>query len=409
MGQLEKKEVSTTSGYRIVLILLGIAMTPILLSSSGLGSQIGSHELLPVVMIGGIILTALSAMTLSIGQKARLPTYGVVKYPFGKKGAVAINILMAISLSGWIAVTANQFGTAIHDLLLNYGVNIPAWALIIAGCILFVWATTLGFNVLNKIALFAVPVIVLVLAYILMQVLSKSQVGQSVSSMNMGVAVSAVVGTIIVLVTTSVDFGSMVHDRKHAVIAAVLTFLIAYPLLYWAGAMPTQISHAPTLLDAAKIFGLTVPVALLMTFATFTGNAGNMFQGSLAFSTLLPNVPKWQITIGLGIFAAIVANLNILGWFIPFLLFLGIVTPPVAGIYIADYFLYRRKTGYSDAQLNKEADIKITTFIAWGVAALVGFMGVKGWLTITTIPSLDSILIACVAYTIFSKLGRSKN
>ena len=41
------------------MILLGIAITPVLLSSSSLGSQLSSMALIKVVVIGGIILTIL--------------------------------------------------------------------------------------------------------------------------------------------------------------------------------------------------------------------------------------------------------------------------------------------------------------------------------------------------------------
>ena len=54
----------------------------------------------------------------------------------------------------------------------------------------------------------------------------------AIVEMNTGVAVSTVVGTIIVLVATLPDFGSFVHNRKHALIAAGVTFLVA-TLLYW--------------------------------------------------------------------------------------------------------------------------------------------------------------------------------
>jgi purine-cytosine permease-like protein len=108
---------NTAPGYRIAMILLGIAVTPVLLSSSSLGSQLSSLALIKVVVIGGIILTILSAITICVGEKARLPTYGIVKYPFGEKGAIAINVLLAVSLFGWIAVTANMFGHSVHDLL----------------------------------------------------------------------------------------------------------------------------------------------------------------------------------------------------------------------------------------------------------------------------------------------------
>ncbi|ELH6369139.1 cytosine permease [Escherichia coli] len=393
---MRKKEenLNTASGLRIAMILLGIAVTPVLLSSSSLGNQLSSSSLISVVLLGGVILTLLSAITISVGEKARLPTYGIVRYSFGEKGAIAINILMAISLFGWIAVTANMFGHSVHDLLAQHGLEVPLALLVAAGCVIFVASTAFGFTVLGKIAQVAVPVIALVLCYILyVATHTEVAVPAAIVEMNTGVAVSTVVGTIIVLVATLPDFGSFVHNRKHALIAAGVTFLVAYPLLYWAGAM--------------AVFGAVLPAALLLIFACVTGNAGNMFQGTLVVSTLLTRFPKWQITVALGILSAIVGSMDIMAWFIPFLLFLGIATPPVAGIYIADFFLYRRN-GYQESVLAQESQIKVLTFAAWIIGAAVGFMTVKGLFTLTTIPSVDSILVACIAYAILSRASQHR-
>ena len=317
-----------------------------------------------------------------------------MKYSFGEKGAIAINILMAISLFGWIAVTANMFGHSVHDLLAQHGLEVPLALLVAAGCVIFVASTAFGFAVLGKIAQVAVPVIALVLCYILyVATHTEVAVPAAIVEMNTGVAVSTVVGTIIVLVATLPDFGSFVHNRKHALIAAGVTFLVAYPLHYWVGAM--------------AVFGAVLPAALLLIFACVTGNAGNMFQGTLVVSTLLTRFPKWQITVALGILSAIVGSMDIMAWFIPFLLFLGIATPPVAGIYIADFFLYRRN-GYQESVLAQESQIKVLTFAAWIIGAAVGFMTVKGLFTLTTIPSVDSILVACIAYAILSRASQHR-
>ncbi|WP_260514969.1 cytosine permease [Serratia fonticola] len=400
------ESVNTASGFHIAMILLGIAVTPVLLSSSSLGSQLSHSSLITVLALGGLILAVLAAITISVGEKARLPTYGIVKYPFGERGAIAINILMAISLFGWIAVTANMFGHSVHDLLAQHGMNLPIPLLVVIGCCIFVASTAFGFAVLGKVAQIAVPIIVLVLCYILyVATHGKVELVQSVGSMNIGVAVSTVVGTIIVLVATLPDFGSFVHNRKHALIGALLTFLVAYPLLYWAGATPSALSGQGSLLAAMAAFGSVLPAALLLVFACITGNAGNMFQGTLVVSTLLTRFPKWQITLVLGILAAIVGSMDIMTWFIPFLLFLGIATPPVAGIYIADFFLYRRN-GYQESVLVAEPQIKLLTFVAWAVGSAVGFMTVNGIFTLTTIPSVDSILVACVGYAVMSRIGR---
>ena len=76
-----------------------------------------------------------------------------------------------------------------------------------------------------------------------------------------------------------------IRDR----IAAGVTFLVAYPLLYWAGATPSAISGQGSLLGAMAVFGAVLPAALLLIFACVTGNAGNMFPVSythLSGSTL---------------------------------------------------------------------------------------------------------------------------
>jgi cytosine permease len=398
----------TAPAHRIALILLGIAVTPVLLSSSSLGNQLSGPALVKVVAIGSLILAILASITISIGNKARMPTYGIVKYPFGERGALAINVLLAISLFGWIAVTASMFGHSVHDLLAQHSIALPVPLLVALGCIVFVVSTAFGFAVLGKIAQFAVPVIALVLCYVLNVALKGSApVAGVLGSMSMGEAVSTVVGTIIVLVATLPDFGSFTHNRKHAIAGALLTFVLAYPLLYWAGAMPSALTGKASLLGAMTLFGAAVPAALLLIFATVTGNAGNMFQGTLVVHTLFNRVPKWQITIALGVLAAIVGSMDIMSWFIPFLLFLGIATPPVAGIYIADYLLYRRQ-GYDHAVLEREAKVKLPTFVAWIAGSLVGFATVKGFLSLTSIPSLDSILVACICYIIVSRFAFAK-
>ncbi len=399
---------NTAPGYRIAMILLGIAVTPLLLSSSSLGSQLSSYALIKVVAIGAIILTLLASITICVGEKARLPTYGIVKYPFGEKGAIAINVLLAISLFGWIAVTANMFGHSVHDVVAQIGIDIPVPVYVVLGCIIFVTATAFGFELLGKVAQFAVPVIALMLIYCLYVAFHKQvDLPARFTEMNTGVAVSTVVGTIIVLVATLPDFGSFVHDRTHALIGSVLTFLIAYPLLYWAGATPSGLTGQSSLIASMAVFAAVLPAAILLIFATVTGNAGNMFQGTLVVSTLFTRFPKWQITVTLGILAAIVGSMNIMAWFIPFLLFLGIATPPVAGIYIADFWLYRRN-GYDASVLARDSQVKILTFVAWIIGSLVGFMTVRGVFTFTTIPSIDSILVACACYAVLSRFAPAR-
>lgn len=403
------EQTNTASGAQITMILLGIIVTPVLLASSSLGSQLTLGSATAVIAVGSLILTILAVINIAIGEKARLPTYGIVKYSFGSKGAIAINIIMAISLFGWIAVTANMFGHSVHDLLATqFQLELPVSIIVALGCVIFVAATAFGFEALGKVSKFAVPIIILLMFIILYMALTTSVTAVSkFSNLSFGAAVSSVVGTIIVLVATSPDFGSFVHNRKHAILAGVLTFGLAYPVLFLVGAIPGSMTSQGSLLAAMAIIGSTLPAAILLVFACITGNVGNMFQGTLVVSTLFTKFPKWQITVVLGILAAIVGSMDIMALFIPFLLFLGIATPPIAGIYIADFFINRRD-GYDELSLKNDPAIKPLTFVAWIVGSLVGFCTVKGWFTLSGIPSLDSLIIASVGYFLSVQMSKLK-
>lgn len=399
---------SGAPGYRIALILLGIVATPVVLSAPTLGGGISLPFALSAIVVGAAILMAVTAVTLSIGEHARQPTYDIVRFPFGRSGAKAITVLLAVSVFGWTAVTANGFGTAAQSLLAElFGVAVPLPALVVIGCVIFVGATAFGFEILGKVAQFAVPVIAALLAFLVYQSLrSGLAFATPASPMSWGVAVSSVVGTAIVLVVTAADFGSFTRSRRQALLGAFLAFGIAYPLLYVAGAIPAALTGEGSLIDAMAVIASALPATVLLVFASVTANAGNIFQGTLAVSTLITAVKKWQITVALGVAAAVVGSFDVTAWLPGFLLFLGIAAPPVAGIYIADFLLQRRR-GYDAAVLTRDPAVKLPTFGVWIIGCAVGYSTAYGFFALTQIPSIDSLLVSAVLYTVVTRLRRS--
>lgn len=391
-------------GLRIALILLGIIVTPVVLSAPSLGSGMSLGGAVSAVLVGSAILLIIGATTLSIGQHARQPTYDIVRFPFGTTGAKAINVLLAVSLFGWTAVTANGFGIAVQTLLLDiFGLTVPLPILVVAGCAIFVASTAFGFKILGTVAQFAVPVIALILGFLVFQALQSAfTVLDPVEPLRWGVAVSSVVGTAIVLVVTAPDFGSFTRNRRQALVAAVLTFAVAYPALYIGAAIPGALTGSGTLLGAMTIIASALPAVVLLIVAAVTANAGNIFQGTLAISTLIRVARKWKITVAIGVAAAVVGSFDLVAWLPSFLLFLGIAAPPVAGIYIADFFLYRRR-GYVNAALDTQPAIKLLTCAAWLVGCVVGYLTAYNVFTLTGISSIDSMLVSAVLYLVTSR------
>ncbi|MGW7823905.1 cytosine permease [Streptomyces puniciscabiei] len=390
-------------GYRIALILLGIVITPVVLSAPTLGGGLPLVHAVTAIVVGAGILMVVAAVTLSIGEHARQPTYDIVRFSFGRTGAKAITVLLAVSIFGWASVTANGFGTATESLLAELtGVTAPRPVLVVIGCVIFVAATAFGFEILGKVANFAVPVIAVLLGYLVyVSLRSGLEFRSPASQMPWGVAVSSVVGTGIVLVVTAADFGSFTRSRRQAIVGAVCAFGMAYPLLYVAGAIPSALSGRGSLIDAMGVIASALPAITLLVFASVTANAGNTFQGTLAVSTLVPKAKKWQVTIALGVAMAVVGSLDIASWLPSFLLFLGVAAPPVAGIYIAD-FLFHRRRGYDDASLTSDAAVKPATFAVWIVGCALGYLTAYGILSVTHIPSVDSLLVSAVLYALFT-------
>lgn len=395
-------------GYRIALILLGIIVTPVVLSSPTLGSGLTLGRAVSAIIVGSVILLIIGATTLSIGEHARQPTYDIVRFPFGAQGAKAINVLLAISLFGWTAVTANGFGNAVQSLISKlFDVSVPLPVLVVFGCIIFVASTAFGFEILGKVAQFAVPVIALILAFLVYQALhSALTMLNPADPVRWGVAVSSVVGTAIVLVVTAADFGSFTRNRRQAILGAILAFGIAYPCLYIGAAIPSGLTGASTLIDAMTIIASGLPAIALLIIAAVTANAGNIFQGTLAISTLVRAARKWQITVAIGIAAAIVGSFDLVAWLPSFLLFLGIAAPPVAGIYIADFFLHRRG-GYDSAVLAIQPAIKMPTFGAWVIGCAIGYLTAYNVFSLTGISSIDSMLISALLFVVISRVMKN--
>lgn len=153
------------------------------------------------------------------------------------------------------------------------------------------------------------------------------------------------------------------------------------------------------------VIASALPAIVLILIASISANAGNMFQGTLALSTLLPKVRKhWKITVGLGVAAAILGSLDASAWLPSFLLFLGIAAPPVAGIVIVDFFQYRLR-GYDPSLLKRERSIHWEVFGVWLIASVVGYLTAYGVFSLTQIPSIDSILISAILYGLLGLLA----
>jgi cytosine permease len=104
----------------------------------------------------------------------------------------------------------------------------------------------------------------------------------------------------------------------------------------------------------------------------------------------------WGAVVALAAAAAGIAD-----YFIPLLIVLGILSAPLAGVYVVDFFLLRRGS-YSAVEWGRLPVARGGALVAWILGSVCGLGATYYGHSLTRIPAVDSILIAAVGHALFN-------
>jgi cytosine permease len=332
----------------------------------------------------------------------------IIQFSFGSHGAKLVNLVISITIFGWFSVTASFFGESIQRAVSDiWGLSPNLSLLIVVGSLLVVLTTVYGFKAIDKLALMAVPLLFAALIWLVYRALGDASIESLQTyysdSMSLGQGITAVIGGFIVGAVIMPDYCRYVRNTAHGIMASILHFGIAYPLILLMLAVVSINSGERNFINIMTAMGFGVVGLLVLVFATWTTNTGNLYSNSLVLKTIFVRVPQWIIVVTAGLLGTLLAVAGITHYFIDFLLFLGISIPPIAGIYIADYFFVHNRN-YRVENLARQPRIAYPAFIAWFLATLVAYLTTYDLFTLTSIPACDAILTAFVLYLLHSKL-----
>ena len=400
----------TVNGVRVALVIIGVAITiPILLAGAELGLAMGLADVIVAIAVGCIILCLIGCLTATIAAQTKLTTYVITQFPFGTKGAKAVNVIVATSLFGWFAITASFFGETVQKAVADlWAVHGDLSLYIASGSLLMVVTAVYGFTAINWLASVIVPILFVALLVLAQATLSTTSwqmlLSYSGAGMGYGEGITAVVGTFVVGAIIMPDYCRYSMDTKHGILAAVLSLGVGLPIILLTTAIPGIASGEKDVIVLMQSLGWGVWVLLLLIFASWTTNTGNIYSNALGLSTIFTKSPQWLIVTVAGILGTLVALLHITDYLVGFLVSLGIIIPPIAGIYIADYFFVHKRF-YDVRTLAQESGISYVAFSAWFAASLVSYATAQGYFRLTGIPACDSILVAFAVYVVAKKVG----
>jgi len=393
----------TVSGFQIGVVIIGISITlPLMYSAGELAQGIGLSRAVIAVVAGALILSLLSVPASMVGAKTRLSSYMIIEHTFGYAGAKFVNFWFGLFLLGWYAVTAELFGRTLFlaaDGLTTLSLSEPVYTLLGSG--LVIAATIYGFKAIDRLALIAVPFLLLALAAVVVMSLRQATFADLMviegAGLDMPKAISAVVGAAIVGVVLMPDLTRYARNTRDCVVASFLGQGGGIVIAYICGMIPVLVWDELEPMTYMFMVGFGGTALAVLVFATWTTNVVNLYSTALAARASVP-VGRYRIVVIIcGIAGTAAAVIGVAEYLIDFLVVLGLLVPPIAGVYLCDFFFLGR-TNFSPAHLENRPAIRVNAIIAGIGSGIVATWMYFGGYSLTTIAPVDSLLIALVLY-----------
>ena len=391
------------------------------------GGGLSLGEMLALILIGyGLIC----AYMIFIGMQAcdtGLPVSVMASGALGEKGArYIISILLAIACVGWFGIQSATCGSAFANMLASMmGTEAtPAMVTIcslIWGVIMLVTACA-GFKGLKWLNYVAVPLLVIVCLYGLIAGIMKNDGGAAIAgyapevSQGMVFGISMVVASFALGGVISADYCRFAKSRGDVVKSSIVGVIPAGLFMLLTGALMSIVTGEYDISAILASLGVPFIGLVALVLATWTTNVTNAYSGGLALSNLLGfDESKFKITTGLaGGIGTLLAAFGLLNAFQGFLSLMSGLSPPLAGVLIAAYWIvgkgkkenFKMRPGFSAPGVISFLVGAVLACITGGTFA--NFPGLVAALPFLNTPffvgPVNGIIVSLVLYVLLSKI-----
>jgi len=350
------------------------------------------------VALGGAILSVIAGLIGTIGVRTGLSTSLLVQRTFGLHGGGFVSIVLALTLVGWYGVQVGFFGKTMQALWPGGGIFTSETVASYWGGILMFSTAYFGFRGLSILSNIAVPLVAALCIWGVARVAGQVDILAYTPPEHMSLAegTTLVVGAFAVGAVVLPDITRYAKGVWQTWVITVLGFLIAEAFVQLSGMVTSMATGSADLIGAMIALGMSVPALLVLILGQWTTNDNNMYSASLAISGALPKLRKDIVVLVCGLVATICGAHGLADGLIPFLLWLGVLIPPIGGVLIADHLVMGGKCTLG---LPTES-VRWTSLISWAIGALVGGFVAAG------IPAINATGSAFLACLVLARLTR---
>lgn len=392
-------EAATLPAYRIGVMLLGANISlPVFVVGGQLGAGIGLAATAFASLWAGLILAILTGACAYAGARSRLTTYVLIANAFGRRGGALVNALLSVSAIGWFAVVVMLFAATLTGLVGSGAAATLSLAGAVAGTALMIVTSLAGFRFLNLFANLSLPLKLLLLGWTVFAALRQQGmalplVPPAMPTLDRTSAISLIVGGSIVGATLAPDLSRFARRPSAGAWSCALALGVGYPLILVATAIPAALTGELDMIRTMMSLGLGLVALAIVLLAAWSSGASILYGGSLVLAAIFPRGRLSHITIIGGIVGLVAALSGVTERIIPYLMLLSIAVPPIAGVYLARFFLDLRAGTAADTG---DWNVQALASAALGMA-FAGF-GDRWTLSLSGIAAVDSIVVAAIAY-----------
>ncbi|WP_221565919.1 cytosine permease [Alkalihalobacillus sp. TS-13] len=391
--------------FALSIVWLGaiIALSAIVLGGT-LGGGLSFGKSILATFVGTFVLAVLSALCGIVGAKTGLSTSLVSRFALGRYGSYAVSVIIAIALFGWFGVQLDLFGSSLRYILLEvFSVDVPAKALVILGGILMTTTAVIGYKAIEKLSFLAVPLLGLLLVASLAKVMDNRSFSSIIDTplsgdpLTVGLSISLIIGSLAIGAIIGPDISRYARTTKDAVISSFVGFFAGFSVVLIIAVILAKATSKADIVEIMLGLGWGAAAMAILILAQWTTNDNNLYSSALGFSVIFSKAPKFVLTIIAGFVGTMMALGGIYDNFIPFLIFLSALIPPIGGIYVGDYFVNPKK--YDFQYIGQMKNVNVTSSIVWILSALLAFMTTPapsgfGLFTLTGASGLDAFIVA---------------
>ncbi len=358
-------------------------------------------------LVGTAVLAVMTCVCATVTLHNHLSTSMIARFAFGIRGAALVGLMYALCAWGWFGVQVGLFADSVAAIISMWtGATVSAGAIkaiMLIGGLLMTSSAIIGYKSIERLSLIAIPLLAILMIFATIKATKNGLVDMGVTEpITMGFAISYVISSYVAGAVGCPDVLRYARNMKETILSVVFGLVVGYGSAVILAIICAKAAGEANIVYVMMNLGMGVLAMVVLILAQWTSNDNNIYSASLGFSVVFENMPKYQLAIIAGVVGTIFAVFGISNKLIWLFSILGIFTPPIGGIYVADFFLDRKF--YDFENLKNVPKVRVETMVVFAIASAVGFITTYGGVTLTSIPAIDTLLTALVLELIAVKL-----